>query len=64
MKTYLKVGFQAAVRNAMDAAHAGHAMQIKKDRNIHNARTRKSNRHKDRIGCVCRFSRALRITVF
>jgi len=30
MKTDLKVGFQAAVCNAMDAMHAGHAMQIKK----------------------------------
>jgi len=30
MKTDLKVGFQAAVCNAMDAMHAGHVMQIKK----------------------------------
>jgi len=30
MKTDLKVGFQAAVCNAMDATHAGHVTQIKK----------------------------------
>jgi len=30
MKTDLKVGFQAAVRNATDATHTGHATQIKK----------------------------------
>jgi len=30
MKTDIKVGFQAAIRNATDATHAGHAMQILK----------------------------------
>jgi len=37
----LKVCFQAAVCKAMDATHAGHATQIKKNRN---ARTRKMQR--------------------
>ena len=40
-KTDLKVGFQAAVCNATDGTHAGHATQIFKNRNAH---TRKMQR--------------------
>ena len=58
-KTDLKVGFQAAVRNATDATHAGHVTQIKKPATYAIHAHKKCNR--DRIGCVLR---EFRISVF
>jgi len=66
MKTNLKIGFQAAVRNATDATHAGHATQIKKTATCAMHAHEKRNGRKDRIGCMrCVFRvRALHILVF
>ena len=65
MKTDIKVGFQAAIRNATDATHAGHAMQILKGATYAMHAYEKRNTQKDRIGyvhCICR-ERALHIVL-
>ena len=66
MKMDLKVCFQADVRNAMDATHAGHATQIKKTATHAMNAHEECNGRKDRIGCMCCVFRvrALRISVF
>ena len=51
MKMDLRIGFQAAIRNATDATHAGHATQFT-NRNECNARHEKRKGRNDRIGCV------------
>ena len=54
--TDLKVGFQAAIRNAMDATHAGHATEIKKLQRTH---MENAMHEENRIDCVrCVFLRA------
>ena len=65
-KTDLKACFQAGVRNAMDATHAGHATQIKKTATHAMNAHEKCNGRKDRIGCMCCVFRvrALRISGF
>jgi len=57
-KTDLKAGFQAIIRNATDATHAGHAMQIKELQYTQCTHTKNAT---DEIGCVLR---ELRISVF
>jgi len=61
MKMDLKVGFQAAISNAMDATHAGHATQIRKMQCTH---TKTAAHEGYRIGCVLFCLRALRISFF
>jgi len=56
MKTDLKVGFQAAIHNAKDTTHAGHATQVKKlQRTQCTHKKNATHTRKESVACIVFF---------